>query len=250
MNTSMAFQAERLTDQSFIPPWIRHEHLARYAFASQYVKGKTVVDCACGDGTGSEIFWKAGAQSIAAFDLSEPAVATARARCVSPNVRFQVNDGLKLPLPDRSVDLYISLETIEHIEQDRAFLTEALRVLKPEGIFLCSTPNRAITNPGKSIQDKPWNRFHIREYSKPEFLDLLKPAFNRIELYGQNPQPGWKVSTMEALGKILPGHGAVQLNQIMKLPWLLLDRLKHHTVQTQNSRNVYEYLLAVCREPK
>ena len=53
--------AERLSDRGFMPTWVRHEHLARYEFAAGYVAGKVVVDCACGDGTGSAQYAKAGA---------------------------------------------------------------------------------------------------------------------------------------------------------------------------------------------
>jgi hypothetical protein len=32
------------------------EHMARFAFASEFVKGVTVLDCACGSGVGSRRF--------------------------------------------------------------------------------------------------------------------------------------------------------------------------------------------------
>ena len=246
----MAIQAERLEDQTFIPPWVRFEHLARYEFAAQYVKGKTVIDCACGDGTGSEIFLKAGAEHLLAFDLSDAAVEKAKARCASMKAEAQACSGENLPIPQQFSDVYICLETIEHIEQDQKILQEAVRVLKPEGIFICSTPNRTVTNPGTLISDKPWNQFHIREYSQEEFIALLKSAFCRIELYGQNQKRRLKTHLMESLAKILPKHGAVQLNQIMKFPWLFCDRLEYHRVQVLDDQWDYEYVVAVCREPR
>ena len=169
----MAFQRERLQADAFVPSWVRHEHHARYAFASGYCGGKAVVDCACGDGAGSAVFAGAGAASVRAFDASEETIAGARARAEGSNVHFAVAPAGRLPLQDACADVYVCLETIEHVEDDKALLSEAARVLKPDGIFLCSTPNRIVTNPGMSAGDKPWNRFHVREYSRGEFAGLL-----------------------------------------------------------------------------
>ena len=46
-----------------------------------------------------------------------------------------------LPLPDRSVDLAYSVEVIEHLEDQFAFLREVQRVLRPGGRFVLTTPN-------------------------------------------------------------------------------------------------------------
>ena len=54
------------------------------------------------------------------------------------------------------------------------------RVLKPDGIFFCSTPNKSI----RYVKKKPWNRFHVREYDYNEFNHLLKKYFNNVEIDG------------------------------------------------------------------
>ena len=242
-------QSERLTGDGFIPPWVRREHQARYDFAARYVRGKAVVDCACGEGLSSEIFLRAGARSLTGFDLSEEAVAAARKRCAG-NATFSTTGGVTLPIADRSADLYVALETLEHIEEDRAFLREAARVLKPDGVFICSTPNRLVTNPGASISDRPWNRFHVREYDPSEFVDRLGGAFQRIEMFGQNPRPQWSARAMESAGRLLSPQVAVTLGQLLKIHRLVLDRPGYHTVRTTMASLEYEYLVAVCQEPK
>ena len=46
-----------------------------------------------------------------------------------------------LPLPDASVDLAYSVEVLEHLEDQFAFLREVQRVLRPGGRFVVTTPN-------------------------------------------------------------------------------------------------------------
>ncbi len=245
----MPQQNERLSGKSFLPPWVWHEHLARFAFCAGFVAGKSVIDCACGDGTGAEMFVRAGAQSVRAFDLCADAVATARARSRAANLDFQVADATDLPVPAQSADVYVSFETIEHLEDDAAFLAGVRRVLKPDGLFICSTPNRTVTNPGKSLGDKPWNQFHVREYGLEEYLALLGTRFRSVALYGQNPKRSSVVQAMGRLGRVLPGHGAVRLNQVFKLPAFLFDRYENHLVRPREPGRDCEYLVAVCSQP-
>jgi SAM-dependent methyltransferase len=243
--------AERLSDRGFMPTWVRHEHLARYEFAAGYVAGKVVVDCACGDGTGSAQYAKAGAAVVHAFDISAADVERAAQRHGTDALRFLPADAGALPFPSTTADLYISLETIEHLNDDRAFLNEVVRVLKPDGLFICSTPNRNITNPGHSISEPPWNPFHVREYDGKEFLTLLSQTFDRVSCFGQNPQGRLSAGGFGLLGRVLPWHGAVRLRQLTKLPRLLYDRLAHHRVKSADwLTECWEYHVAVCEGPK
>jgi 2-polyprenyl-3-methyl-5-hydroxy-6-metoxy-1,4-benzoquinol methylase len=47
-----------------------------------------------------------------------------------------------LPLDSRSVDAAIALETIEHLENPRAFVRELTRITRPGGLVVISTPNQ------------------------------------------------------------------------------------------------------------
>jgi SAM-dependent methyltransferase len=51
-------------------------------------------------------------------------------------------DCSQLPIPNGSVDVVASVETIEHVENPRAFMRELARVLKPGGFLYVSTPNQ------------------------------------------------------------------------------------------------------------
>ena len=245
----MPVERERVTFGSHFPPWIRHEHLARYLFAAELAPGKVVVDCASGDGTCARIL-AAQASEVHGFDLSKEAVESAQRETVADDVRFAVAHATALPVPDGFADLYVSLETIEHLPDQEAFLREAARILKPNGQLVCSTPDRDVYSPGNTLCSRPWNRFHVREYSQPEFAALLGRHFERIELFGQNPKSPALVNLRVALGRRTPGHLVVRLNQALKLPRYLYDRVEHHPVLPVLAERRYEILIAVCSGPR
>jgi ubiquinone/menaquinone biosynthesis C-methylase UbiE len=154
------------------------EHEARYIFAGKFVRNKRVLDVACGTGIGTQFLLGAGACSCIGFDIDAEAVAYAKAaykRC-----SFAQCDATMLCLPNSSVDVVVSFETIEHIRDQQRFLLECRRVLRPAGILICSTPNRAI------IRWEGENPFHLRELSTAEFEQLLETIFCEVSLYAQN----------------------------------------------------------------
>ena len=243
-----SLEAERLSSGRFIPPWVRNEHSARYKFAERYVEGRVVVDCACGVGEGTSHFLRAGAKRIHAFDVSESSIETARRNCESSLVEFRVADALNLPIEAESADVFISLETIEHIREDVEFVWEISRILKPDGLLVCSTPNRTLTNPGLGLDEQPFNPFHIREYSASEFHDLLGACFSEVMLYGQNPRSRGYTRAFAAAGKLTPLRGATRINQILKLPRLIRYNRAYAEVVKMKPTYEYEYVVAVCRK--
>lgn len=56
-------------------------------------------------------------------------------------IHFIGGDVLHLPLPDASVDIIVSSEVVEHHLDPRPALTEMVRILKPGGYALITTPN-------------------------------------------------------------------------------------------------------------
>jgi SAM-dependent methyltransferase len=60
-----------------------------------------------------------------------------------PNVQFICGDATQLPFADASFDAVTMFDVLEHIPDDRAAIAEALRVLKPDGFLLVSTPDSA-----------------------------------------------------------------------------------------------------------
>src|SRR4051794_14819464 len=94
--------AERISEHTRMPPWLRHEHAARYAWAAGLAAGNTIVDAACGTGYGTKQLVAAGATRADGFDLSLEAIEEARRLHAAPGIRFEVADVTALPCPDHS----------------------------------------------------------------------------------------------------------------------------------------------------
>jgi 2-polyprenyl-3-methyl-5-hydroxy-6-metoxy-1,4-benzoquinol methylase len=153
------------------------QHEVRYAFAAQYVKAKDVLDVACGSGIGTSFLHDIGARSVLGLDIDAGAIAFARE--TFPRCQFAESDATDMCLRDSSVDVVVSFETLEHLKDQSKFLAECRRVLRPGGVLICSTPNRALSCWGKP------NPYHYGELSTAEFSDRLASAFSEVKLYAQ-----------------------------------------------------------------
>jgi predicted SAM-dependent methyltransferase len=83
-------------------------------------------------------------------------------------------------IPDRSIDLVFSGETIEHVSPDdcKKTLREVHRILKSDGSFCFDTPNRSVTEiqmPNNFI-----NPDHKIEYRHSEMMTLLHEASLKV----------------------------------------------------------------------
>jgi SAM-dependent methyltransferase len=95
------------------------------------------------------------------------------------NFSFVLIDGINLPLADQSIDICYSNQLMEHLHPDDALaqLAEIWRVLKPNGIYFCITPNK-LAGPhdiSRYFDDEP-RGFHLKEYSNGELVRLFTRA--------------------------------------------------------------------------
>ena len=175
---STAWSAERLVPSSV--PWHKkrmiNEHVRRYEFACTFVKDKKVIDLACGTGYGCLMMLQSGAASVFGVDINAEAIRYARKYYHKSGITYLGGDVTRTSLPSKSANVVTSFETIEHLQDDVAFIKEVRRLLKPNGIFIMSTPNREFSTGS--------NPYHVREYTSSECEDLLK-NFSSIKRYGQ-----------------------------------------------------------------
>ena len=156
----------------------REFHLDRYRFAAQRVKGRRVLDCACGTGYGARLLREQGqATQVVGVDIAAKSIQYAYKHHGLSSTEYVCASADCLPLPVSSVDVIISFETIEHVIDDRSLIAEFFRVLRPGGELIVSTPNQW------PLKDTP---FHVREYDRKSFLCVLESRFDCLEVYNQN----------------------------------------------------------------
>ena len=181
-------------------------HLATYNFARKYVQRQRVLDYGCGSGYGSALIADDCEQMIA-IDIAPDAIAYAKEHYQKPNLLYETvkpAGEAPLPFPDAFFDTVLSFQVIEHIADVQPYLSESRRVLKPGGVFVCCTPDRA--NRLLPFQ-KPWNMWHTKEYSKEDLARTLRKHFFNIDI-----QRMW--------GK--QGVLEIELARTRKLMWLTL----------------------------
>ncbi|TCO57241.1 methyltransferase family protein [Actinocrispum wychmicini] len=155
--------------------WFRR-HEAAYVALSPYCRDAVVLEAGCGEGYGADLLADT-ARTVIGLDYD--VLTTKHVSRAYPRVRMLRGNLVQLPLADRSVDVVANLQVIEHLWDQPAFLAECLRVLRPGGRLLITTPNRITFSPGR---DTPLNPFHTRELSAAELSELLLAAGFRIEL--------------------------------------------------------------------
>ena len=190
----------------------RQFHLDRYRFAAQRVHGRNVLDCACGTGYGVRLLREEGqAACVLGVDIEPASVKYAAQQHGVESVQFFCASAEHLPLTDGSVDVITSFETIEHVPDDRALIQEFYRLLRPDGLLMVSTPNQW------PLAETP---FHVREYNRDSFFDVLQLRFDCREMYNQNSG-----------SDSLYNHG----------------QLRGITVTTESNQSLAECFIAVCR---
>ncbi len=171
--------AERVIPKLNAPdPLTVTEHLARYNWVKQLVYGK-VLDIACGTGYGSQIM--AGSlrvKEITAVDIDADTIRYAKDNYSHPKIEFSHKDGMATDY-NEEFDCIVCFETIEHLQEDYLFVEKLHHALKKGGQLFISTPLGA----GRHVRCV--GNFHIREYTRKDFEELLR-EFGDMKLFSQS----------------------------------------------------------------
>ncbi|MFT3884848.1 MAG: class I SAM-dependent methyltransferase [Flavobacteriales bacterium] len=164
--------AERISRGEPGDNYIYQRSYFAYRKACELISGKVLE---IGTGTGYALN-----ELAARADLLITVDKHALCRTPPPNVVFMRTQAPPLlNVPDASMDHVVSFQVIEHIPDDRYFLNEVRRVLKPGGRAILTSPNakRSLTR----------NPFHVREYEVSEWDNLMRVYFTveqRLGVFG------------------------------------------------------------------
>ena len=104
--------------------------------------GKSCIEVGCGTGKISEAIADL-VGTLTVSDISEKLSREVGERMKAP---WMQQDACSLSIPDSSFDVVISSECIEHVPDPEKALREMVRVLKPGGLIVVTTPNK-VWNP-------------------------------------------------------------------------------------------------------
>lgn len=221
---------------------ILENHVQRYLFASGYVRDKSCLDVACGSGFGSAILReRGGAGSVKGVDISSDAIEYATEHYGLEGISFLTGDARRLDFDDGTFDVVVSFETIEHVEDHEKIVREIKRVLRKEGTFIVSTPN-------KRYDCK--NPYHLVRFSPEDFRRVLLSEFGTVEMYGQHLLEGRMERLMAILNRIA---GYVLPSSLMNRLWRAkIDLSPEAPEGKEDVRSGVElrdcrYMIAVCR---
>lgn len=137
-------------------------------------KPSRLLEIGCGTGETltflKKLFPKAELYGV---DLSSLAVEYAKSR---NHLNIFKADAIKLPFKNNYYDLILFLDVLEHIKNDQKAVNEALRVLKPKGIIVITSPAMKFI---WSYHDKMLG--HERRYNLNEITNLATKA--GLEVY-------------------------------------------------------------------
>lgn len=157
-------------------------HIKAYDFVAPHCKGKKVLNVGCFIGYGeTRIFSQA--KEIIAIDSDEKALEFAHQNRFIPNAKFEKVDARQLPFYNKTFDIVIAFQLIEHISptEVHSFLLEVRRVLKEKGLLFIVTPNRKFR---LMPFQRPFNPEHYQEFTAKGLLQILKTTFEDVQIKG------------------------------------------------------------------
>lgn len=154
------------------------DHQDRYKWAASMLRaGDRVVDAPCGTGYGSVFLATLPGVTYHGVDIERSAVEAAVQQYRMARGGFVEGSMLDIPMGSEHVDVVVSFEGFEHVEDHVQVMAEFYRVLKSGGRLIMSTPVRGVA-PGTA-----WDKYMV---TPDEFVAYVAGAgFVDIERFYQ-----------------------------------------------------------------
>ena len=180
------------------------------------VQDANILDLGCGIGWFTERLTDFG--HVTGIDLSEDAIAAAKARC--SKVTFVAGNILETVLPTGRFDVIVSQEVLAHVEDQSRYMWSAAELLKPGGYLILTTANRFVLEHLGTVTMNAFPPEHIELFvSARQLKRLLRPHFRIL---------GVKSSFPLGNGGILRMINSYKLNAVLGsiIPQPYLESLK------------------------
>ena len=209
---------------------IFQRHLIAYKEAAKFISG-TVLEVGSGEGYG---IMELASKSDHYIAVDKYNTEISDKLKLENNITFIQSEVPPLKgIEDNSIDFVVTFQVIEHIENDKMFLQEIHRVLKPGGKVILTTPNIIM-----SLTRNPW---HFREYTPEQMEEVLKSSFDNYELkgvFGNDKVMDYYNKNKESVRKIIR-FDILNLQYwlprwLLQIPYDILNRFNRHSLQDSN----------------
>lgn len=185
---------------------------------ASYIEPKeTVLDVGCGIGIFLNMM-RPHCKEVAGLDISPVAINTLE----SKGIKGKVGELPQICFPDKSFDVVVATEVVEHLDNPAMFLREAIRVARKKVIF--SVPDNVL---GYKEEIE-----HRQIFSKPILEEILRQFFDdfQIENFSDTfPTPNQTISlpTLLAICKVNPGGIKSAIKPIISKPTIFPMQYNH-----------------------
>lgn len=245
---AMLSLAHRFIKLGLLPLWIssglkREADYLRFMTLADISAGK-LLDVGCGGGRFLKRMKRRGWQ-VEGTDFDEHAAHKVSARY---GIKAHVGDLPQCNLAENSFDVITMSQTIEHLYDPKATLRECLRLLKPGGLLVMTTPN--VHSIGATKFGASWRGWeaprHLHLFSVESLQRLAQQlGFEIVEARTYTCSAGvYRVSR-----EIAEGSAASWLGELSRLVWSYRQELQEYRVQTDKP-NAGQNVLIRARKPK
>ncbi len=169
--------------------WANNEYLNPFAFQRLIVilkmikwlglKNPAILDLGCGTGWLTNILNELGPST--GIELSDKTIESAKNRY--PTVEFIAGNLFEIDILERSYNIVVSQEVIEHVEDQIEYINVAAKSLKSNGYLVLTTPNARNFNHWSEDELKRWNLQPIEEWlTSRQLVKLLKHEFHILKI--------------------------------------------------------------------
>ena len=160
-----------------------------------------ILEIGCGIGT---IVYELSGQGYdtTGVDISGEAIAYGLKKY--GDIKLEVQPAEALPYEDRSFDIVLSFDLLEHIAQTDRHISEVFRVLHPDGYYLFQTPNKYSNVIFETLAKKSlkWRQFHPSLHTPGQLRRRMAGHEFDVQFVKMNPINEFTLRKLQRLGPI------------------------------------------------
>lgn len=172
-----------------IHQYFLQKFLSHIRYAVEETRAARIIEIGCADGYVIK-YLKDHNPSLHFWGIDIDKSALARARQMNPDSHFEHGDALTFSVPEKSFDMVMALELLEHIPDFQKALGNFQKMNANH--FLISVPHEPFFRISNFMRGRHWKRLgnhpeHVNTWSKLEFKNVIAPYFNIEKDYSSYP---------------------------------------------------------------